>query len=224
MPCPFQHEGEPPRSPDPRGPFDWIKDWYLRDINISRRVGWSGPTHDAFVYPFKAFDRALQEVIPRRRLDGLDAGGRMQAVLEAYVSGRSGVYPPSDAKGDTGVEGDANERPYKAYWPPVEDKTLPGVYPPSDPKGSGGAERPYDFYWPEVALAETIKPEVGYGPSLPGGTPGGFPRPPGTGVPWSPGNIGGGRNINMSEIFTQMKDLITPTPSSGSPFDDTVPQ
>lgn len=82
MPCPFHRDSEPPKSPEPRTPFDWVKDFYLRDINISRRVGWSGPTHDAFTYPFRAADRALQELVPRKRLDGMDAGARVMALLE----------------------------------------------------------------------------------------------------------------------------------------------
>lgn len=212
MPCPFQHEGEkePPRSAPPRGPYAWIKDWYLRDVNISRRVGWEGPTHDAFTFPFRAFDQALSRLVKKEKLDEVDVGWRMQRVLEEFERSR-GVLMPRDAKGDVGGEVDSpaagSERPYAAFWPPVEDKTFPGLYAPKDPVGSGGDQRPYRMFWAEEALAETLTPEVGYGTVMPGGTPSGLPKTPGTGS----GIQGGyGHYQTMTETFQKMRDLISP--------------
>lgn len=203
MPCPFTHEGEkePPKSRDPRTPFDWIKDWYLRDVNISRRVGWEGPTHDAFVYPFKAFDQALQRLIPKEQLDGMDVGGRFKEVLERFskwqmvAEGRE-RYPrpePPLAEG---------------FWPPERDKSLveyTAVEPP--PRLN---KRIHDRYWAETALAETIKPELGRGIVLPAATPSGFPITPAEGGGTTFGGGFGGYNT-MADTFQKMRDLITPS-------------
>lgn len=203
MPCPFRHEGDVEPEIDPEVP--WIRRWYERDINISRRVGWSGVLHDAFVYPFKELDHALQQIFPKEKLDGMDAGARMRAVLSEFVRS-GGVYPPSDAKGDAGAGVDSVERPFQAFWPPVADKTFPGLYPPMDAMGEGGDQRPHQMFWAESALTEVVKPETGYGTVMPGGTPSGLPRTA------EGGTMGGGYGgySFMAETFQKMKELISP--------------
>lgn len=205
---------EPPRTREPRGPFDWAKDVYLRDINVSRRTGWKGKVHDAVVAPFVRGDKFLPKTPKGRGAPFTPMTSEaVQYVLERTAAG---IYAPRDAKGDTGVTGRGGplERPYEALWPPVRNRTLPGVYPPPDPIGPGVDERVYQMYWTEMALAETMVPT-------------GLPRlswpsygndPLRSGVPEvnaSPatGFAGGGYVMDMSERFNMVRDLISPTQS-----------
>lgn len=209
MPCPFRHEGEqePERSSEPGTPFDWIKHWYLRDINISRRVGWEGPTHDAFVAPFEAAYRFAQTRWPEKGGQPHMANDVFQEVLQEFGR-RTGTYEPRDAKGD--APGGGLERPFEAFWPPVEDKSFEGLYPPVDAIGEDREQRPYRMFWEEAAIAETVKP---FG-SLK--TPSIANDPTRSGIPEvnvSPprGFAGGGLIMDMSEMFGQALDLITPS-------------
>lgn len=181
MPCPMEHEGdqEPERTPK-GGPTDWIREWYLRDINISRRTGWKGEKHDQFV---EWVNKLTGEIFAPEKHPHMDAGTRFRSILQEF-NRTGGVYPPSDAKGDSGgPQMRLGERPYEAFWPPVKDRSLPGLYQPKDPIGSGGDQRPYRMYWEESAFTEVAGEVMEYGNPMPGGTPSGIPRSPGFGAP-----------------------------------------
>lgn len=198
MPCPYQHQGEPEKAPSPRNPVDWIRDWYLRDVNISRRVGWSGEVHDAFVAPFGEVYRFADKIWPAEK-HSIYAGDVFKEV-QVELAKQTGTYPPVDAKGDT--TGSGLERPFEAFWPPVEDKSFPGLYPPNDPIGPGVNEKVYQMYWEEAALAEVIQPVLtGVQNPMPASTPAGY------------GDFGSmfGGYYTMTETFQQARDLITPS-------------
>ncbi len=210
MPCPFQHEGEPPQTDSPRNPFDWIRDWYLRDINLSRRVGWSGPTHDAFVAPFGA----LYNLVNARYVQG-----------SKYDSGR----PPAAAaltSNDIFTEGLARFHAYNLQQQQFVQgskfdpgpKPAPNVLPTKDVSFTeqlGYELSDYPGYpLQERAIAEVFKPEVGMGPVLPGGTPSGIPREPGTSG-GTPSGGGYGFYQFMTDTFREARDLITPSAGSG---------
>lgn len=141
MPCPMRHEGdqEPDRRPGPRSPFDWVRDWYLRDVNISRRVGWSGPAHDAFVKPFEMVDTLLTELYPSEKFDGVDAGGRMAAIMQELPK-RMGASPQELDHSLTAIR---------------DERTSAFDVVPTEPQEVV-----------EEALTEVIKPQ--YGTLLPG--------------------------------------------------------
>lgn len=202
MPCPFQHEGEiePPKS-EPGNPFNWIKDVYLRDINISHRTGWSGPAHDRFVEPFGnvyGFEDTPQKEEQHRSYPN----EVFKEVLQEFGA-RTGTYPPADAY----ATNEDWERGVEMMWPPVADKTLTGLYPPRDAIGSGmDFQRPFQMHWEEVALATEV--ETFQNP-MPGSTPGGFPHVEGPGS--EPGTFGGYGGYNtIADTFEKMRDLITP--------------
>lgn len=200
---------EPPRSPEPRGPFDWAKDVYLRDINLSRRTGWKGKVHDFVVAPFTAGDKYLPKQPRAPYPPFITTSDSVQHVLERTAAG---VYPPKDAKGDTGLPGKGGplERPYEALWPPVRDKTFPGLYPPPDPIGPGVDERAYQMYWTEAALAETVvNPLWSQAAPTYGNDPLRSVIPEVNASPGS-GFAGGGYIMDMSERFNMVKDLINP--------------
>lgn len=193
MPCPFRHEGEPEQKPGPRNPVDWIRDWYLRDVNISRRVGWSGPTHDAFVAPFAEAYRFADSVWPERRSGLMPStpDAVWSAVLTQfsnYVDG--GVYDPSEIA--AALVGPRKDTSFVEY----ADRE---AFQPHPKRGFG------PFLPLEEALAETFKPEVGMGPVMPGGTPSGIPRQPGTNTPWSGGF---GHYQFMADTYQKAMELL----------------
>ncbi len=202
MPCPFNHA---PRgdtfvpSPEPRTPLGRAVDWYKRDVNISRRVGWEhGPPPKPIMQIVDQVDKWVNELWPTEKTDGMDVPEKVTAILRTWQS--AGVYPPADPKGEGG-----EERPYEAFWPPVSDV---GIYAPVDPKGEGDPDRqrPYKAFW-EEALTTLIDEQVGFGTVMPGRTPSGFQGMPGEQVlPWT----GAGGFLRMADTFERARDLISP--------------
>lgn len=201
MPCPFRHEGEPAQEPNPRKPHDWIRDWYIRDVNISRRVGWSGRAHDAFVAPFAEAYRFADKVwtFEGHPSTSQDVFGEvlrkfseaMETEYEGFEQG--GIYEPGPDR--------------REMFPPVKDVSFVEFERPPHPKRGFGP-----FAIEEEAIAEVFKPVT---PAPPLAVPSQGNDPIRSGIPEvnvSParGFAGGGYFMNMSDRFNMAKDLITP--------------
>ena len=87
MPCPFRHKGEPePVVYERRKPLDRVKDWYVRDINISRRIGWKhGPPPEFVQRIYEFVNEQLFKFETPEKVDAMDMGLRFQVFLEKLV-------------------------------------------------------------------------------------------------------------------------------------------
>ena len=86
MACPFTHVGEPEDKPAPKKPLDRVRDWYVKDVNISRRIGWEHGPPPAFVQRIYEFVNDSLSLFERpEKLDAMDMGPRFKLFLEKLV-------------------------------------------------------------------------------------------------------------------------------------------
>lgn len=212
MPCPYAHFEEPDGTGEPRKPLDRVIDWYRKDINLSRRVGWEHGPPPQWIQRIYEYVNDLTLFQKGGQTDAMDMGQRFKAIMEGF-SREPGLYPPADPKGEGGAE-----RPFRAFWPPVKD---PALYPPMDAKGSGGKERPYTAFWEEAFT--TILDEQRFGSWMPGRKQFGqvATRDPGESEPTyksttgtrgtrgpTQGGTAGVLQTNWTEVVNQMTGLV----------------
>lgn len=216
MPCPFVHAGE--AEPEPLGPgatpLDRIIDWYVRDVNISRRIGWThGPPPEPVQRIYEWVNSALETFMPAERGHALPMGGKVEAILERLQpEPQKGAFPPLVNESMFGPE----------VNPPVPHGKRPGLFFLEQAFTTMLAEERFGAWLPAKKefskLGSSTKPFPSVGGS---GTPagGGTRRGEARRMPI------GQTQVNWTEVVQQMTSLVGgQTPVSGGPPANTVQQ
>jgi len=113
------HRGEdPPPRTRVGGPLENLRRWYVRDINISRRIGWEhGGPPDRFVKIYEAVDELLKVFVPKQRLDAMDMGERFKELLQTMngvpTPEQKGTFPPLLNKSLFNYEDEPEPQPHR---------------------------------------------------------------------------------------------------------------
>ena len=211
MSCPFRHLGEPEEKPEVKKPLDRVRDWYVKDINISRRIGWKHGPPPEFVQRIYEFVNDSLALFERpEKLDAMDMGARFQLFIEKVIeTGGPALkqevsFPPLMQKSLFLGEDEPEPKPHRKApkGAPIEEAltTMLG-------EERFGAWLPHKRDSPrEAGSRDPGKAEGKYRPSSTAGTQ---QRPPrgGAGRPARAANPGV-MQTNWTEIINQMTDLV----------------